>query len=132
MSRLVLATLAASAFSCVAAARPATANERQAWVNCSPVVLWSCQGNTACGDERIGSFEGDEDRFTWLTRAGCPNAVLVGRVNARDYMAAEPARFPPPAPTIYSGSRGGPVRVRGYLRSNGTYVAPYTRSRPRH
>jgi hypothetical protein len=28
----------------------------------------------------------------------------------------------------YVGAGGGPVQVRGYTRSNGTYVAPYTRS----
>ncbi len=28
-------------------------------------------------------------------------------------------------------SSGGPVRVKGYYRKDGTYVAPHTRSRPR-
>lgn len=30
-----------------------------------------------------------------------------------------------------SGGGGGAVRVRGYYRRDGTYVHPYTRSRPR-
>jgi uncharacterized membrane protein YgcG len=32
---------------------------------------------------------------------------------------------------VSSGGNGGSVHVNGYTRSNGTYVAPYTRSAPR-
>lgn len=31
-----------------------------------------------------------------------------------------------------AGSTGGPVQVRGYTNSHGTYVAPYSRSAPSH
>jgi hypothetical protein len=36
----------------------------------------------------------------------------------------------PTAEQIRSQSKGGPVQVRGYYRSNGTYVAPHARAAP--
>lgn len=44
------------------------------------------------------------------------------------------ARTPPPKleGNVYRSRSGGPVRVRGYRRRDGTYVHPHTRHRPRH
>jgi micrococcal nuclease len=55
------------------------------------------------------------------------------RIRAR---AMDMAISSPPPQTFYGPpaipfSGGGTVHVRGYYRSNGTYVAPYTRSAPR-
>lgn len=36
-----------------------------------------------------------------------------------------------PRPSARARSSGGPVRVRGYTRKDGTYVAPHTRRAPR-
>lgn len=43
-----------------------------------------------------------------------------------------PATYAPSPPGYtYRPSGGGPVKVRGYTRKDGTYVRPHTRSRPR-
>lgn len=140
--RLLALALAFLVSSCAGVPRPVTADERQAWMNCMPIVLRNCNDEApSCGNMVGLDFEDADDRLAWLGQAGCPYIVAIGRVGAFDtydrgqavsvgntmYQSPSPGYSPSP----YAPSIGGPVHVRGYYRRNGTYVAPHTRSRPR-
>ena len=67
-------------------------------------------------------------------RGGCYYVADSGSKVYVDRSECTPlARTIPPSPSgrSYTPSSSGRVRVRGYYRSDGTYVRPHTRSRPR-
>jgi hypothetical protein len=63
-----------------------------------------------------------------------PTAKSITLSGSTGYSSSGPAdSYSAPAgssSTSFSTSKGGPVQVKGYTRSNGTYVAPHTRSAP--
>lgn len=66
----------------------------------------------------------------YLSGGGSKVYVARSLCDDRERVAAEPSGTRSPSYTP-GGSTGGPVRVRGYTRRDGTYVRPHTRSRPR-
>lgn len=110
--------------------RPVAPNERQAWLNCMPIVLYGCEHE--CSDQRGVDFEDADDRLAWLGQQGCPWSVVIGQEVAPASGVVVRTGGPSTYETIDGPtSTGGPVYVRGYYRRDGTYVRPHTRSRPR-